>query len=149
MHDFVLKGVPEDLSERLESLKWPSVFSSENFEEWVRWNFVKDLKDREIKYNVTKEANISERKLIKVISGVMGMSWHEITNASGRKARLMRGIAIKCFRDHLRCNLEKLSSIFGGIHPANISKSVKRQPDSYKHIMERLEAEIQNAKRKT
>ncbi|PIR16525.1 MAG: hypothetical protein COV46_08300 [Deltaproteobacteria bacterium CG11_big_fil_rev_8_21_14_0_20_49_13] len=152
MHKFVLEGVPEGLERRLKGANWPSVFSSENFEEWIKWNFVKDIEDREIKYESAEPNKIDEKELIKIVSEVMNMSWREIANARGREAKLMRGLAIRCFRNNIRYDHEKLSSMFGNIHPTNISRALNREPEGYEHIWERLQIEIQNAqnaKRKT
>lgn len=149
LHAFVLEGVPEALKLRLESKKWPSVLSSENFEEWVKWNFVKDIKDRDVKYETMEPIKITENELIKIITTALEMSWKDIKDARGRKARLMRGMAIRCFRRYLKYDYEKLSSIFWGIHPTSISRAIRREPAEYEHMWERLQIEIQNAKRKT
>lgn len=149
MHEFVLQGAPKDLEARLKSKNWPSVFASDNFEEWVKWNFVKDIKDREIKYESIRLVEITEKSLIRIISAVADMRWVEIANAKGREAKLMRGLAIRCFRKYLKYDYTRLSSIFGGIHPTNISRAVSRMPKGFEHKWNHLQIEIQNAKRKT
>lgn len=51
-------------------------------------------------------------------------------------------------RKHTKYDQSKLSLIFGGIYPTNISKAINRKLKGYEHICERPQMEIQNAKRR-
>ena len=49
----------------------------------------------------------------------------------------------------MKYDYERLSAIFGGIHPTNISRSVNRKIEGNEDFWDYLQLEIQNAKRKT
>ena len=149
MHKFVLERVPDELQRRLDSKKWPSVLSSENFREWVEWNFVKDKDDREIIYERIESKNISEARLKKITTEALEIGWNELCEAKGREAKKKRRLAIRCFQKYMMWSYEKLSELFGGMHPSNISRCVQGDWIDAEPLWERLELEIQNEKRKT
>jgi REP element-mobilizing transposase RayT len=148
-HKFVLEGVPQKLYERLEGKKWPSVFSSENFQEWVEWNFVRDLKDREVQYETFKSVDVTEEEIKKIITAVLDIDWKSLCEARGFDAKMKKHIAIRCYRRYIKYAYSRLSSIFGGIHPTNIARAMSRDLGRFEPLWESIQIGIQNAKRKT
>jgi len=113
---------------------------------------VKDIDDDELAYNTVESAKIEKRKLERLICSALEMKWDDLCNASGKEAKMKRGLAIRSFRRHLKYNLSELSDIFGGIHVTNVSRAANRElkeDDTASQLWERLKLEIQNAKRKT
>lgn len=149
LHEFVLERVPDKLQKRLESKNWPSVLSSDNFREWVEWNFVKDLEDREVRYEPLETVNLSEAKIKRLVTRALEISWADLCEAKGREAKKKRQLAVRCFQKYLKWNYEKISEVFGNMHPSNISRCVRGKQVNSAPLWKRLEAELQNEKRKT
>lgn len=144
-----MRGVPEKFETRLGSYRYPSVYSSENFKDWVEWNFVRDIKNREIKYSSFPAFEIQEEHLRKIVSAVLEMKWENLCRGKGREAKKNRMLAIRCYRHFLRYDYENLSRIFGKIHPSSISRAVNKDLGGLREVWSVLEWEVQNAKRKT
>lgn len=151
LHEFVIQGVPQGLQKNLEGSKWPTVLGKENFEEWVKWNFVKDLKDKEIQFvkNPAYDRKINPRDLRKIIQEILSVSWAQLVTPVGKVQRQKRAIAVALFRKHIQLPYSELSKTFGNLNPASISRMIKKTPKSDPDLWEYLNAEIQNAKRKT
>ena len=120
LHDFVMAGVPEELKTKLEGRRWPSVLSSDNFEEWVEWNFVRDLKDREIQYIENKPKGVSEKGLRKALCDLFEIEWDQLVAARSRPDRNCRAKAIWFYRRILKKGYHELSQLFG-VRPSRIS----------------------------
>ncbi|MBF0106133.1 MAG: transposase [Deltaproteobacteria bacterium] len=110
LQQFMNMGVPRKLEERLSKKKWPSVFSSENFKDWVEWNFVKDIKNRDLKYHGKAIKIIEEPRLKKILTQFFGLKWEEITQAKGAHKRSVRALCVGMYRRHLLWDYENLFS---------------------------------------
>jgi hypothetical protein len=113
----------------------------------VKWNFVKDLDDRNLQYSEEVKL-LGEPQLRKLVCSVLETSWKQLCVAKGREARQKRRMALCCYRQELKYDYERLSGIFGGIHPTNISRAIGERSENTSPLWERLQYEIQNAKRK-
>jgi REP element-mobilizing transposase RayT len=149
LHEFVSAGVPEKLNSLLDGNKWPSVFSSEHFEDWVVWNFVKDVKDREIRYQPQDEKVLSTGELKKIMVRVMGISWSELIKAVGYEGKRARKLAIRGFHEYTKCTYGDICRIFGSINASTISRAVKDLTIKEDPRWEILRHEVQNAHCKT
>lgn len=151
LHEFVLEGVPEGLRHHLDGARWPSVFSSEHFKEWVEWNFVKDAeaKDREVQYTELKTKDLSDEQLRRLICRVLDVNWNDLFEASGQENKKKRRLAVRCYYENLKWSYGKLSETFGAMHSSNISRCVCGNWVNDEPLWKRLVLEIQNEKRKT
>lgn len=123
-HEFVMDGVPEPLSKRLSDSRWPSVFSSKNFEEWVKWNFVKDMNNDNLKYIPEHVNTVSEKHLQKILCHLMDVKWNMVINPVGRKEQRYRATVIWFYRRYLKKTYCDLSRKFGVV-PSRISTIMK------------------------
>lgn len=123
-HNFVMSGVPEPLHKILSGSRWPSVFSSKNFEEWIEWNFVKDLGDKLLEYRPAHKNEVSERALQRILCQVMGVKWGEVVKPAGREGQRNRAVAIWFYRRYLKMSYGELSKQFG-IVPSRITAILK------------------------
>ncbi len=150
LHQFVMEGVPERLRSCLDGSKWPGTLSSAHFEEWVQWNFVKDLDDGDVEYVAADtHGSISEKKVKDIVCRVLDVKWAELSAPTGRDVRHRRMLAIRCMRRHLHWTYGDISKNFGGIHASSISRCVNAHQKIEGPLWEQLEEEVQNAKRKT
>ena len=119
-----MAGAPEELQKRLDGAKWPSVFSSENFKEWIEWNFVKDIKNGDkgdVQYQPDHVHGVSADRLQKVLCEILDLSWKEIICPTSLEGRQKRVIAIRCYRQFVKLTYGEISNIFG-VKPARISR---------------------------
>jgi len=123
-HKFVMEGVPESLLNRLSGPHWPSVFSNENFEEWVKWNFVKNIDDKLLKYEPAGKNDVSEEALQKILCQILDVKWNNIAKPSGRKEQRNRAVAIWFYRRYLKKTYGDLSARFG-VGPSRITMIMK------------------------
>lgn len=121
LHAFVLDGVPEDLEKQLSGTRIPSVLSGDNFKSWIEWNFVKDLKDKEIQYNEALVEKVSESEFRKALEDIFDTSWKQLKHPQGREGQRKRAGAIHCYRSYFQTSYQKLGDIFG-LSPSRISK---------------------------
>lgn len=149
LQQYMNQGVPKKLEGRLATKRWPSVLSSKNFKSWVEWNFVKDIKNRELRYQDESVRLINEVMLKKILCGFFKMKWKEIAQAKGASKKAVRALCIGMYRRHLLWDHEKISREFAGLHPSSISRAIERAKKLLPDEREYLEATIQNAKRKT
>lgn len=126
LHEFVLSGVPTELEKRLSSPRWPSVLSSENFEEWIQWNFVKDLDDEELEYIPVHRQAVAEKDLKKILCQLLEIDWASLKNPRGRQQQKKRAQAICFYRRYLKRNYRELSKQFG-VALSRISKIVHQK----------------------
>lgn len=149
LHEFVLAGVPEKLDSLLGGKKWPSVFSTEHFEDWVKWNFVKDLKDKDIQYQPQEMKVLSSEEFKKLLIRVMDISWLELKRPVGYDGRWIRKLAIKGFHEYTNCSYGEICRIFGFINVSTVSRAVKDKRIIEDPRWEILMFEVQNAHCKT
>jgi hypothetical protein len=149
LHNFVMEGVPEELLKQLQSVKWPSVFSADNFRDWIKWNFVRNLKDRNVQYVEQPSKQISEKRLRNIICETFDMSWHELVNPVGRLEKRCRSIALGIYRRHRNETLEVLSRKFGDLNSSSVSRSIQRSHLIDPDLWDYLNRMVENAKRKT
>lgn len=151
LHEFVLDGVPEGLRCQLDGARWPSVFSSEHFREWIERNFVKDAekKDGELQYTEVKSKGLTEEQLRRLVCRVLEVSWSDLCEARGQDKKKKRRLAVKCYYENLKWSYGQLSETFGKMHPSNISRCVCGKWANDEPLWERLVVEVQNEKRKT
>ena len=121
LHEFVISGVPGELESRLASRRWPSVLSRENFEEWVCWNFVKDLNDDELEYIPDHLSEVSEAKLKRVLCQLLEIDWVNLKEPRGREHQKKRAQVVWFYRRYLKWGYKEISREFG-IVPSRISK---------------------------
>lgn len=141
-HEFVLEGVPKKLEERLDSRRLPSVLGDENFEEWIRWNFVKDIKTREAQYQSPNPKEVSEKQLRKVVCNVLDMDWGCLVDPQGREDQRKRAMAIWIYRHFLKKGYQKLSDQFG-VMPSRISRIMADKTIVSSKLLEQVAAEVQ------
>jgi len=121
---FVMEGVPEELQKRLDAAKWPSVFSGKNFEEWIEWNFVKDIKDGDrgdVQYRSEHVCEVSSKDMQKALCTALDVAWKDMVNPTSLECRQKRAIAIWCYRTFMKATYGKISGVFG-VKPARISR---------------------------
>lgn len=121
LHEFVMAGVPVELEMRLSGQRWPSVLSSENFEEWIKWNFVKDSDEKQLEYVPANSRQISEASLQNVLCRLFSMNWQSLRRPQGREQQKRRMQTIWFYRRYLKTGYSELSKIFGLV-PSRISK---------------------------
>jgi len=123
-NQFVMEGVPEELQQRLDAARSPSVFSSKNFEEWIEWNFVKDIKDGDrgdVQYQSEHVCKVSLANLQKALCDSLDTSWKDIICPTSLKGRQQRAIAIWCYRTFMKATYSEIFGLFG-VKPARISR---------------------------
>ena len=125
-HKFVMDGVPEPLLKCLSGSRWPSVFSSENFEEWIKWNFVKDLDGKLLEYNPAHQKDVSERSLQQILCQLMDVKWGAVVDPAGRKEQRNRAVAVWFYRRYLKKTYSDLSEQFG-VAPSRITMIMKEK----------------------
>ena len=145
LHEFVMAGVPEPLKKRLDGARLPSVLSSRNFEEWVEWNFVKDLSDRELNYEACHSKQVSEKELRKVVCARLETTWGELTSPTGREGQQKRAMAIWLYRHYLKKSYRELSTVFG-VKPARISRIMAIDGLIPEEILEFINAHVKSKK---
>lgn len=137
LHEFVMTGVPVKLEERLCGERWPSVLSSENFEEWVHWNFVKDLDDEQLEYIPCYSRRVTEGELQKALCHVFEIDWRAIKNPKGHVQQRERAQAVWFYRNYLKAGYKDLAKTFG-ITPSRISKIMNCKdvvpPNVYEYV---------------
>ncbi|MFH1874029.1 MAG: transposase [Pseudomonadota bacterium] len=137
LHEFVMNEVPEGLEKRLDGFSWPSVLSSDNFEEWIKWNFVKDIDKEKLEYRDCNIKKVSAKKLKKVLCEAFDTSWNALTQANSLVGRQNRAMAIYYYRQYLKLTYDELSKIFN-LKPARISRimsaEVKTKPEASEYI---------------
>ncbi len=121
LHEFVMAGVPEELEKQLSAKRWPSVLSSKNFEEWVQWNFVRDMDDVDVAYIPDHGQQISEKELRDAICRIFEVDWLSLKKPHGHSEQKRRAQAIWFYRKYLNMGYKKLSKEFG-LTPSRISK---------------------------
>lgn len=125
LHEFVMSGVPIELEKRLSGQKWPSVLSSANFEEWVHWNFVKDLDDEQLEYVPNHNQQVAEESLQKILCQIFETNWPSLKKPQGHEQQKRRAQAIWFYRRYLKLGYNELSKIFGLV-PSRISKIMSK-----------------------
>jgi REP element-mobilizing transposase RayT len=149
LHEFVLAGVPERLNSLLNGKRWPSVFSSEHFEDWVKWNFVKDIKDKEIQYQPQDLKVLSSVNFKKILIRVLEVAWTEIEKPVGFEAKRMRRLAIRGFQQYTNCSYGDICKIFSSINTSTVSRAVKDKMIPEDVRWEMIMHEVKNAHCKT
>jgi len=137
-HEFVMAGVPEDLEKKLDGKKWPSVLSSENFEEWVKWNFVKDIDDGEIQYEELHDRQVSAQKLQKIVCEALDTKWKALTGPSTLSDRRKRVVAIRLYRQYLKLTYGELEKIFN-LKAPRISRIMQSEGDISPDMLEYID----------
>lgn len=143
-HQFVMQGVPGELQKRLDGAKWPSVFSSENFEEWIEWNFVKDIKsgDRgDVQYQPDHVHEVSADQLQRVLCEALDISWRDIISPTSLEGRQKRAIAIWCYRQFVKLTYGEISNIFS-VKPARISRIMADREIPFSDTVEYISAAV-------
>ncbi|MBI4211280.1 MAG: transposase [Deltaproteobacteria bacterium] len=138
LHAFVLAGVPDELEKRLSSRRWPSVLSSDNFKDWVEWNFVKDLEDKEVQYVSESIKPVTESNLRKALCHILECSWEELRSPQNRQGQQRRAQALALYRYYLKYGYKKLSKTFG-VTPSRISKIMQQAPLATSELCEKMD----------
>jgi len=125
LHEFVMDGVPERLKELLSRKRWPGVFGTELFQEWVVWNFVKEKGSGEIKYEPQEDKVLEPREIKRIFIDVTDLQWKDIKEAKGYKAKRLRRLAIKVLGRYSLCDRAEIGRMFGGINVSTVSRAVK------------------------
>ncbi|MBU1919173.1 transposase [bacterium] len=145
---FMQAGVPQALEKRLSSRNWPSVFSSKSFERLIEWNFVQDIKNREVRYQPYKIKKLTINTLKKIICESLECKWQEITHPKGRVFKQYRCMALAIIKIELKITYTEISNIFPDIVPSTVSRALQKAPKSNPDLWEYLLANLQNAKSK-
>ena len=140
-HTFVLEGTPKKLEEQLESSRLPSVLGSENFEEWIHWNFVKDIKTKEVKYQSPHPKEVSEKLLQEVLCNVLDVKWKCLVDPQGRTEQKKRATAIWIYRRFLKKGYQALADQFG-VRPSRISRIMADKNLIAPDLLEKVAAQI-------
>lgn len=147
LYEFLMQGVPENLERRLSAERWPSVLSSDNFEAWIQWNFVKDLKDDQVRYVPARHKVVSEHALRKALCRALGVSRAELTQPEGRKAQQMRAQAIWCYRHFLKMGYSELAGLFG-VGASRITRIMKQEGLVGADFLEMISVSLGDSSRK-
>lgn len=123
--EFVGEGVPEKLKLLLGRNKWPSVFGTDSFQEWVKWNFVKEKEINEIMYEPPKDRILKPQVIKGIIIDVTGLQWKEIGKAKGYKTKRVRRLAIKALSQYSLCNRTEIGRLLGKIDVATVSRAAR------------------------
>jgi len=128
LHEFMSEEVPVHLKKRLESKKWPSTFSTKLFQELVEWNFVSDLKNKNIHYEPYIPIKISERQVRTAICQTFACKWQQITQPRGRQQKLCRAMALALYSKKLGWTYKQILNRFLDIHETTVAKATQRAP---------------------
>ncbi len=142
LHEFVMNEVPEVIEKKLDGNRWPSVLSKENFEEWVKWNFVKEIDKEKLKYREYNIKRVSAKKLRKVLCEGLDTSWKHLTQANSLIGRQKRALAIYYYRIYLKATYDELSKIFN-VKPARISRIMSGEIKEEVNLAEYIHKAIQ------
>lgn len=140
-HEFVLEGVSKKLEERLEGRRLPSVLGSESFAEWVRGNFAKEVKGREVQYELPRPREIAEKQLRAILCNVLDVDWQCLVEPLGRDEQRKRAMAIWIYRRFLKRGYQQLSEQFG-VKPSRISRIMADRNFVSSDLLERVMAEV-------
>jgi len=123
--EFVKDGIPEKLKGVLNRKKWPSIFGTENFQEWVEWNFVKEKWNKEIKYEPPEDRILKNQEIKRIITDITGIKWKEIKGAKGYKMKRLRKLAVKALSQYSLCNRTEIGKLLGDIDVATVSRAAR------------------------
>ena len=145
---FTEAGIPKELDERLSSKNWPSVFSSKNFEQLINWNFVKDLKNREVCYKPYKSFSLSIQSLKQIITECLDCHWSDLKDPKGKTLRQKRCMALAVIQNELRLPHKKIVVDFGALSPSTVTRASQKAQTINPVLWEYLVKSVQNAKSK-
>ena len=120
-----------------------------HFEDWVKWNFVKDIKDKEIQYQPQDLKWLSSDEFKKMLVQVLGVSWKELETPVGYESKQTRKLAIRGFHQYTDCSYGDICKIFGSINASTVSRAVKDKGITEDPRWEMLTYEVRNAHCKT
>lgn len=125
--DFTKAGVPETLQKVLEGKKWPAIFSSELYRDWIERNYIPKVRDREVTYPQRNDSRLTINKVVRVLCAAADMSWRDIKSAHRGGGFMWRKFAILALRQRLGLTYNKISRAVGGMHPSQISRLINRE----------------------
>lgn len=146
LHEFVMEGVPAKLLNRLEGERRPTVLSTENFQDWVEYNFVDKELGRELQYIAEKRTRLSEMQIQRILCDLSGKKWRAICNPAGFEAKEHRRMAVWAYRWYLGKSYGEISERFG-LNLSKISRTVNevdkvsKTDILWKHFIAELEHE--------
>lgn len=149
--DFTRAGVPDALQNVLEGKRWPAIFSSELYRDWIEKNYIPKVRDREVIYPLRDASRPTIKQVIHALCTIADMSWRDIKSVHRGEGLIWRKFAILALRQRLGLTYNKISRVLGGIHPSQISRLINcertclEQDGRWLHVI----AELQNAKVKT
>jgi REP element-mobilizing transposase RayT len=147
LHEFVVQGVPAALERQLSGQRLPSVLSSENFEKWIQWNFVKDLEDDEVTYVPVCPPKISEGVLRAAVCRYVESDWSSLKNPKGRREQQKRAQAIWLYRYYLKAGYGALSKVFG-VAPSRISRIMQKEGLVSQDLREQISLAVERGAQK-
>lgn len=124
LHEFVWEGVPKKLCKLLNKKRWPSVMGAEHFQEWVKWNFVKDIDLTDVQYVSDRNKILSTNEIRKIILERLDCSWKELCQASGYRSKRLRRIAIRVMYKYGHLTYDEICRLFGRISPSTITRAI-------------------------
>ncbi len=128
LREFMNEKVPTNLEKRLESKKWPSTFSTKMFQELVEWNFVSDLKNKNIHYEPYIPIKITERHVRTAICQTFECKWQQVAQPRGRQQKLFRAISLALYSRKLGWTYKQILKRFPDVHETTVSKAIQRAP---------------------
>lgn len=128
LREFMSEKVPANLEKRLESKKWPSTFSTKMFQELVEWNFVSDLKNKNVHYEPYIPIKITEQQVRTAICQTFACQWQQVTHPKGRQQKFFRAMALALYSRKLGWTYKQILQHFPDVHDTTVAKAIQRAP---------------------
>lgn len=150
LHEFVVAGVPTKLLSRLEGEKRPTILSTDNFREWVEYNFVDEALGRELQYVAEEPTRLSETQIRKILCDLSDKRWRAICNPTGFEAKEYRRMAVWAYRWYLGKTCREISERFS-LNLSKISRLVNEVDKASRTdiLWKRFITELEHEKVKT
>ena len=126
---FMKEKIPEGLEKRLSSNNWPTTYSTRLFQKLIEWNFVSDLKSKNVKYKPYRPVKIAPSVIKKVICELYQCQWQQVINPVGHQQKSIRAVALALYSKHLGWTYKKTIEVFPRIHANTLSYAIKRAPE--------------------
>ena len=128
LRKFMNEKIPQGLEKRLASTKWPSTYSTRNFQNLIEWNFVCDLKGKNIHYEPYRPIKVTVKDIRAAICDFYQCKWKQVTHPRGREEKGLRAVALGLYSLKLGWTYKKIIEHFPDIHENTLSNAIRRAP---------------------
>lgn len=125
---FMDEGVPQELENKLNSKKWPTLLSSEMFQKLIELSLVSKKKDSVIKYTPPRAKKYDVKQINKMICDIYECDWKDVKNPKGLQAKNIRAIVIGMYSKKVGMTYKQITKHLPGIHESTVSRAAKRAP---------------------